>query len=179
MKHPIDKVEWIHRDSLTANDYNPNHVAKPELKLLKLSLLEDGFTQPIVITQDNIIVDGFHRWQLSSSKELIERDKGFVPCVRLVKSLEERMLSTIRHNRARGVHSILSMGKISQYLQKSGLTDEEIMKRLGMEKEELGRLTDNVTMFEGHGDGYFGKSWLPVFEEDRKGTKEDATEGIL
>ena len=89
------------------------------------------------------------------------------------------MLSTIRHNRARGVHSILSMGKISQYLQGSGLTDEEIMRRLGMEKEELGRLTDNVTMFEGHGDGNFGKSWLPVFVEDKKNAEEDATEGIL
>ena len=179
MKHPIDRVKWVHRDKLKANDYNPNHVAKPEMKLLKLSLIEDGFTQPIVITQDNIIIDGFHRWQLSSSKELMERDEGMVPCVKLVKSLENRMLSTIRHNRARGVHSILSMGKISHHLQDSGLTDEEIMKRLGMEKEELGRLTDNVTMFEGHGDGNFGKSWLPVFEEDGKDVEEAGAEGIL
>jgi len=166
MKQPINDIKWIEPERLRANAYNPNHVAKPELELLKISLLEDGWTQPIVTTTDGEIIDGFHRWTLArTDEEVLNLGEGLVPVVELEKPLTDRMMSTIRHNRARGVHNILSMGEISTFLSTSGLSDKEIIRRLGMDKEEYGRLTDNLTMVD-HGDGDFSPSWLPKFETD-------------
>ena len=163
MKHPIQDLHFVKPSELFANDYNPNHVAKPEKKLLKISLMEDGWTQPIVCTEEGEIVDGFHRWSLASEDPEITID-GKIPVVFIKKSKEEMMLSTIRHNRARGSHNILQMGKISKHLQ-GKLTNEEIQTRLGMESEELERLTDNVLMFDDHGEGDYGPSWIPSFDE--------------
>jgi ParB-like chromosome segregation protein Spo0J len=166
MEQPISNLEWVDAGTLKANAYNPNHVAKPELALLKISLMEDGWTQPLVITQEGEIIDGFHRWTLASTdKDVGEMSDGMVPVVVLNKPLRDRMMSTIRHNRARGVHNILSMGEISTFLSTSGLSDKEIIKRLGMDKEEYGRLTDNLTMVD-HGEGEYSPSWLPKFESD-------------
>jgi len=166
MEQPIDNLEWVDAGTLKANSYNPNHVAKPELKLLKISLLEDGWTQPIVITPEGEIIDGFHRWTLvNTDEEINNMTDGMVPVVILNKPLHDRMMSTIRHNRARGVHNILKMGEISTLLSTSGLSDKEIIKRLGMDKEEYGRLTDNLTMVD-HGKGDYSPSWLPKFESD-------------
>ncbi len=166
MKQPIDNIEWLDIDQLRANAYNPNHVAKPELALLKISILEDGWTQPLVATSEGEIIDGYHRWTLAKNdKEINDLTDGMVPVVVLNKPLQDRMMSTIRHNRARGIHNILSMGEISSFLSQSGLSDGEIIRRLGMDKEEYGRLTDNLTMVE-HGDTDFSKSWLPTFETD-------------
>ena len=102
-KQPLDKIIWIDREKLKANNYNPNKVAPPELKLLKISILEDGWTQPIVINDDFTIVDGFHRWTLSGHKEINSLTGGLVPVVILEgKSSNDKKLATIRHNRARG-----------------------------------------------------------------------------
>ena len=156
-KQPVNKVEWIDRNELNANDYNPNHVAPPELELLKTSIIEDGWTQPIVILSDKTIVDGFHRWTLSNDPEVSAMTDGKVPVVTVDFDKDHRMMSTIRHNRARGTHAVLE----------DNLSDKEIMERLSMEEEELERLLDNSGMtIRGTKqiDG-FGKSWVPTDEK--------------
>lgn len=140
-KQPLDKITWLDRDLLKPNNYNPNKVAPPELKLLKISILEDGWTQPIVINADYTIVDGFHRWTVSGHKEINELTDGKVPVVILNDTDEnQKKMATIRHNRARGTHGVLEMSKIVTDMVNDGLTGEEIMGRLQMEKEEIIRL---------------------------------------
>lgn len=168
MVNPIEMVEWMSPEDLKANSYNPNYVAKTELALLKTSLIEDGWTQPIVATESGEIVDGFHRWTLAKTdEEVAALGDGLVPVVTVgsSKSLEDRMMATIRHNRARGTHNILKMGEITQYLKSRDIPEDEIIRRLGMDKEEFERLVDNLTMVD-HGEGDFSKSWLPKFVED-------------
>lgn len=138
---PISKVEWVHRESITPNGYNPNRVAPDELELLTVSILEDGWTQPIVINPDREIVDGFHRWTVSGQVELMGKYHGQVPVVVThPKDIESQKMATIRHNRARGVHGVLDMSKIVQDLIGAGISQEEIMARLMMEEEEVIRL---------------------------------------
>lgn len=148
---------------MSANNYNPNKVFPPELKLIKISLLEDGWTQPIVVF-DNFIVDGFHRWTLVRTDAEVEAlTDGEVPVVRLTgKSLVERMMATVRHNRARGQHGILRMGEIVRAMAKSGLTNEVIAHRLQMEQEEIDRLSDLRGSPDKAGKESFGKGWEPA-----------------
>lgn len=163
MNHPIDAVEWIDRNELYANDYNPNHMAGPEMDLLKQSILEDGFTQPIVARQDGEIVDGFHRWTISADPEIFGLTKGLVPVVRLAENhnIHDQMMSTIRHNRARGVHGVVDMSKIVTVLVESGVSYADIEKRLGMEKEEISRLHDHGKMTKRAAAKEFNKGWVP------------------
>jgi len=159
---PLAAVHWVDPALLTANDYNPNQVFKPELDLLRLSLLEDGWTQPIVATMDNVIVDGFHRWTLASNDDEVRAlGDGCVPVVFVSKDRDERIMSTVRHNRARGQHAIMRMASLVIELADT-LDHEELGKRLGMEQEEIDRLlhahrpsTDTNTA------GEFGKGWVP------------------
>ena len=135
---PVDKV--------VANDYNPNIVAPPEMKLLELSIWEDGFTMPCVCYYDKekdmyILVDGFHRYSvLKTSKRIFQRENGLLPIVVIDKDLSNRMSSTIRHNRARGAHNIELMCHIVAELDKAGMSDQWIMKNIGMDRDELLRL---------------------------------------
>ena len=110
---PISAVHWIDRRELKPNNYNPNRVAKPELNLLKISILEDGWTQPIVANTDNEIVDGFHRWTVSADQEISDMTNGKIPVV-FTKPNDDshQKMSTIRHNRARGTHAVLDMAEI-------------------------------------------------------------------
>lgn len=163
-KQPLNKVQWIDRDQLKPNSYNPNKVMKPELELLKLSILEDGWTQPIVVNDDFTIVDGFHRWTVSGHKEIHEITEGKVPVVVLNPAdHSQRMMATIRHNRARGTHGVLPMSDIVKDLIEQGLTGEEIMKRLKMEKEEVVRLLyrGGIPKSEVFKDEDFSQSWTP------------------
>lgn len=115
---PIDVVEWVPSSKVIGNDYNPNRVAPPEMKLLELSIRQDGYTQPIVTFYDAdkdqyIVVDGFHRTRVGKEvKDISDRIKNHLPVVVIDKDLRERMASTIRHNRARGTHAIPGMAKI-------------------------------------------------------------------
>ena len=158
-------VQWIDPATLTHNDYNPNHVFGPEMLLLKMSLLISGWTQPIVARQDNVIVDGFHRWTLGSTDDDIKAlAGGLVPVVRLSADMEEGELkmATVRHNRARGKHSVLLMGDIVRDLiEEHGYTVDEIIIKLGMEKEEVERLANITTSPEQAGADAFGKGWVP------------------
>lgn len=163
---PVGKVEWIDRNELHGNDYNPNKVAPPELDLLKHSILEDGWTQPIVIRSNNEVVDGFHRWTISADPEIHALTGGLVPVVRLRDDVSEahQKMSTIRHNRARGQHYVASMAEIVIDLVNAGEIDEKIAReRLGMEPEELRRLRDKGEMVKrGAGQaGEYRAAWVP------------------
>jgi len=146
LSQPISQVRWVHRSLLCANDYNPNHVAPPEFDLLALSIVEDGWTQPIVTYANDDgtfdIVDGFHRWMVSARRDLLALTGEWVPVVVIAKTRPDRMLSTIRHNRARGEHGVRPMGSIVRELLEGGMSVEELGERCGMEREEIDRLSD-------------------------------------
>jgi ParB-like chromosome segregation protein Spo0J len=145
-KSPVYNVLAIPIDKIQANSYNPNSVASPEMKLLEISIWEDGYTMPVVCyylaDQDKYeIVDGFHRYTiLKTSQRIFDREQGLLPVVVIDKPISDRMASTIRHNRARGSHSIELMVNIVAELTKSGMSDAWIIKHIGMDKDELLRL---------------------------------------
>ena len=143
---PVDLIRWIPIDQVQANDYNPNSVASNELKLLHTSISHDGYTQPIVTIYDEVlkkyvIIDGFHRYfTCRSNKDIQEATKGCVPVVVLKKSINDRMASTVRHNRARGKHSVTGMANLVFNMLDNGWQDADICNEIGMEADELVRL---------------------------------------
>lgn len=145
-RSPVYNVIPVPAEKVTANNYNPNKVAPPEMELLKTSILEDGYTQPIVCYYDKendkyIVVDGFHRYTiLKTCKEVYDREGGMMPVVVIEKELGDRMASTIRHNRARGTHNIELMSNIVAELVEMGKGDAWICKHIGMSPDELLRL---------------------------------------
>lgn len=145
-KSPVYSVIAVPIEKIQANTYNPNHVAPPEMKLLYQSIKEDGYTMPIVCyyleDEDKYeIVDGYHRYTVMlTHKDIYEREHGMLPVSVIDKPVEQRMASTIRHNRARGEHSIELMSNIVAELVESGMSDAWIMKNIGMDAEELLRL---------------------------------------
>lgn len=164
MKQPLDKITWLDREKLQPNNYNPNKVAPPELKLLKISILEDGWTQPIVVNPDYTIVDGFHRWTVSGHKEIYALTDGKVPTVMVeTKDASQQKMATIRHNRARGTHGVLAMSDIITSMVEEGVSGEDIVKRLGMEKEEVVRLLfrSGVPKSDVFKEAEFSKAWKP------------------
>lgn len=161
--NPVAAIEWVDPATLHANNYNPNHMAPPEEMLLRRSLLEDGWTQPIVSRPDREIIDGFHRWTLAQKyPEILALGDGKVPVAWLRPSdLQHQMMSTIRHNRARGQHAVLKMAEIIRQLKEMGVHDEDIMHRLSMEAEEVERLADTGGMVKrGRAEG-FNAGWVP------------------
>lgn len=145
-KSPVYNVKSVHVDKIRANSYNPNAVAPPEMKLLETSIWEDGYTMPVVcyyVPKDDMyeIVDGYHRYTvLLTSERVKEREKSHLPIVVIDKDETNRMASTIRHNRARGSHSIELMSNIVSELVESGMGDAWITRHIGMDKDELLRL---------------------------------------
>jgi ParB-like chromosome segregation protein Spo0J len=143
---PVDFIQWVEIDKVLPNDYNPNSVAKIEMGLLYKSIKHDGYTQPIVTIYDEkqdkyIIVDGFHRYfTCLMNPDIKERNKGMLPIVVIKKDINERMAATVRHNRARGAHSITGMSSMVFQMLDNGWADEEICNHLGMEAEELLKL---------------------------------------
>lgn len=143
---PVYSVKRVPIEKVTANDYNPNSVAPPEMKLLETSIWEDGYTQPVVVVRDDendkyVVVDGFHRYCiLRDSKKIYDREKGMLPVVVLKKEMHDRMASTIRHNRARGSHNIELMSTIVAELVEMGKGDRWICQHIGMSPDELLRL---------------------------------------
>jgi len=145
-RSPVYDVKRVPMGMVTANDYNPNSVAPPEMALLETSIWEDGYTQPIVTVYDPendryVVIDGFHRYlTLSNSERIKEREQGMLPIVVLKKEMGDRMASTIRHNRARGSHNIELMSTIVSELVEMGKGDRWICKHIGMSPDELLRL---------------------------------------
>lgn len=160
---PVLDVKMVDIDKVVANDYNPNKVAPPEMRLLKLSIESDGYTQPIVTYYDKkkdlyIIVDGFHRYRCA--KEYFDLKK--VPVVVINKKLEERIASTVRHNRARGTHQIVGMSELVLTLTQKGLSDSKICKVLGMELDEVIRLKQITGLKDAFANHEFSKSWIEM-----------------
>jgi ParB-like chromosome segregation protein Spo0J len=167
---PVYNVQRVPLEKIRANAYNPNAVAPPEMKLLEKSILEDGYTMPIVcyyIEEEGIyeIVDGFHRYTtMLRNKEIREREGSCMPVVVIEKDISNRMASTIRHNRARGTHSIDLMVDIVAELTRAGMSNAWIMKHIGMDLDELLRLKQLSGLAELFKDKTFSSAWEVVAE---------------
>lgn len=165
MISPVYNVKAIPVEKIRANSYNPNAVAPPEMKLLELSIWEDGYTMPVVcyyLPGEDVyeIVDGFHRYSiLKNSKRIFDRERGMLPVVVIDKDESNRMASTIRHNRARGSHDIDLMVNIVSELIKSGMSNQWIMRHIGMDADELLRLKQLSGLAELFKDREFSSSW--------------------
>jgi len=165
-EEPVDCVIWVKSDIVESNDYNPNKVAVPEMKLLEISIDQDGYTQPIVAYPENSIytvVDGFHRHRVGKeSKKIQHRIKGYLP-VTVIRpdreSYEDRIAATIRHNRARGKHQIQAMSEIVQELTRRNWTDAKIARELGMDADEVLRLKQISGLAEMFADREFSEAW--------------------
>lgn len=145
-ENPVDKVIWVPKEMVVANNYNPNHVAAKEMRLLYVSVKEDGYTQPIVTIWDEkigkyVIIDGFHRnLVIRQYADINNRCGGMLPIVVLEKDIDQRMASTVRHNRARGSHSVDGMVNIVFSMMRDGKSEREICEKLGMEAKEFTKM---------------------------------------
>lgn len=165
---PVDLVLWVKNERVGANDYNPNSVAPPEMELLEHSISTDGYTQPIVSwekeDEDNYeVVDGFHRSRVGKeSKTVRERVNGYVPLTVIKESQlgrNDRIASTIRHNRARGKHKVDSMSEIVIELKRRNWSDKKVAKELGMDQDEVLRLTQIQGLAEMFKNEEFTQAW--------------------
>ena len=164
---PAYGVRAVHFDKIVPNTYNPNTVAPPEMRLLYDSIREDGYTMPIVCYHDRendtyIIVDGFHRWRIMRDyPDIYEREKGMLPVSVIDKPISGRMASTVRHNRARGTHSVDLMSNIIKEIHEVGRSDAWISRHLGMDRDEILRLKQITGLAALFRDMDFGKAWQP------------------
>lgn len=164
MKSPVYNVIAVPIEKIQANSYNPNAVAPPEMKLLYMSIKEDGYTMPIVCyylseIDKYEIVDGFHRYRIMlSHKDIYDRENGMMPVVVIEKDISNRMASTIRHNRARGSHDVDLMVNIVSELTKAGMSDAWIMRHIGMDADEILRLKQLSGLAELFADKDFSNS---------------------
>ncbi len=167
---PVYHVISVPIDKIKPNSYNPNSVAPPEMKLLYESIKEDGYTMPIVCYYSKeedvyIIVDGFHRYRIMLDySDIYERENGMLPVSVINKTIDRRMASTIRHNRARGSHNVDLMSNIVKELHEIGRSDAWISRHLGMDRDEILRLKQITGLAALFKDVKFGKAWRP--EED-------------
>jgi ParB-like chromosome segregation protein Spo0J len=164
--HPVADVKWVPIEDVEANDYNPNSVAGQEMGLLYTSIKHDGYTQPIVTVYDKrrkkyVIVDGFHRYFVAkNNKDISESTGGTVPVVVLDKSINDRMAATVRHNRARGSHSVGGMSSMVFSMLENGWEDADICNQLGMEPDELLRLKHITGFSKLFDDVEYNKAWV-------------------
>lgn len=143
LSSPLSTLQWVDRDRVKPNDYNPNKVSKQNLELLKQSILTNGWTLPIVVRSDFTIIDGFHRWTVAGEEPLKSMLEGKVPVVIVEhKDKAGNIYGTVTHNRARGTHLLEPMKAIVRELMGEGKSVEEIGKQLGMRPEEIFRLSD-------------------------------------
>ena len=179
---PVDCVLWVKTDDIQANDYNPNSVAPPEMELLRHSIDQDGYTQPVVTwDQGDIreVIDGFHRNRVAREcEEITERVHGYLPVVTIKEDREgrnDRVASTIRHNRARGKHKIDSMSEIVVDLKKRNWSPKKIGKELGMDQDEVLRLCQISGLAEMFSDKSFSEAWeaINLTDDEFEGSLEN------
>lgn len=183
---PVDCVTWLPADTVHANDYNPNAVAPPEMQLLELSILEDGYTQPIVAWNDGAgieVIDGFHRNRVGrESDEVRTRIHGYLPVVIANEDRTDRgdrIAATIRHNRARGKHQIGAMADIVLELKRRNWTDNKIGKHLGMEPDEVLRLAQITGLAELFADAEFSRAWEADLIDETDGLDSELEDVVL
>lgn len=183
-QEPVDLVLWVKSGTVKANDYNPNSVAPPEMELLRVSISEDGYTQPIVTFDDDDtreVVDGFHRHRVGKEcAEIQSRINGYLPVVTINEARQDkgdRIASTIRHNRARGKHKVDSMSDIVVELKRRNWSNEKIGKNLGMDEDEILRLCQITGLADIFSDQDFSRSW-DVEGEITEGDFEELSEEI-
>ena len=163
---PVDYVRLVPLEKVQPNDYNPNSVARIEMGLLLRSIEHDGYTQPVVTVYDSerdlyIVVDGFHRYYvMKSNRKIYERYNGLLPVTVIDKPINDRMASTVRHNRARGKHSVNGMANMVFKMLENGMTDSAICNELGMEPEELLRLKHVTGFSKLFADVEYRKAWV-------------------
>jgi ParB-like chromosome segregation protein Spo0J len=183
-QQPVDCVVWVKNDRVSANDYNPNSVAPPEMELLRTSINADGYTQPIVAHDEGdqfVVIDGFHRNRVGKECEDVRQQvHGYLPVVQIradATDRNHRMASTIRHNRARGKHRVQAMSDIVIELKRRNWSDEKICKELGMDRDEVLRLCQISGLSEIFSGQEFSKAWEPqgaVSPEDFEDISGDA-----
>lgn len=170
-QHPISRIEWLSVDMLDRNDYNPNHVLSPEMRLLKSSLLKQGWIQPILVSRENrdgetryVIIDGFHRSTLAKTdKDVRAMTDGLVPCAVLDLPLSERKMLTVRINRAKGSHAAVKMHELVQSLAtEDGLSVAQIAEGIGATSHEVNTLLQE-NLFEKFdvANHEYSKAWMP------------------
>lgn len=163
---PVNNVRWVHIDRVEPNNYNPNSVARIEMRLLYVSIKKDGYTQPVVTIYDEtrdkyIIVDGFHRYYvLKTNPDIYERTEGHLPIVVIDRPINDVMASTVRHNRARGKHSVDGMANLVFSMLDNGWDDADVCNELGMEPEELVRLKHITGFSKLFADAEYKRAWM-------------------
>lgn len=183
---PIDFVRWVDVDDVIANDYNPNAVAIKEMQLLHKSIKADGYTQPVVVVFDEqkdkyVIVDGFHRTTIMKTYPDVQEMTGRkLPVVVIEKDINERKAATVRHNRARGTHSVVSMSDMVFSMLDNGMTDAQVANELGMEKEEIVRLKHITGFSKLFADKEYSKAWETKHQIllRKKYETENSNEGV-
>lgn len=171
-KSPVYNVIAVPFEKIVPNTYNPNSVAPPEMKLLYESIKNDGYTMPIVCYHNKaedqyVIVDGFHRYRIMlEHQDIYDREMGMLPVSVINKPMDQRIASTIRHNRARGSHDVDLMGNIVKELHELGRSDAWISKHLGMDRDEILRLKQITGLAALFKDVKFGQAWRPAEEEE-------------
>lgn len=187
---PVDYVKWVENTTVIANDYNPNKVAPPEMELLEVSIMNDGYTQPVV-TWDNPdkgkieVIDGFHRNRVGKESKVVnQRVMGYLPVVNIRKEQSDkndRIASTIRHNRARGKHQVDAMSEIVIELKNRNWTNQRISKQLGMDEEEVLRLCQISGLENIFSDNDFSKAWESddYVGEEFKELTDEVTQSML
>lgn len=172
--HPVESIEWVDAEKLSKNNYNPNRVQSPELRLLEYSILKNGWIQPILVSKDYTIIDGFHRATLAkTSKKVQEITGGKVPVVVMDISEAERIMLTIRINRAKGTHMAFKMAdNIKSLIEDHKMSDEDIMEGIGCNRSELDLLKEeNVFKRLDVENTPYSKAWYPSANVKKK---EDA-----
>lgn len=170
---PVDFVRWVNQNEVQANDYNPNSVAPPEMELLRISIMSDGYTQPIVTNDEDgvkVVIDGFHRNRVGRECEDVKtRVHGYLPIVQIRDAQTgrpDRIASTIRHNRARGKHQVHAMSDIVLELKRRNWSDQKIGRELGMDPDEVLRLAQITGLAEAFADRDFSHAWNAVLDID-------------
>ena len=166
--HPVDLVLWVRSERVQANDYNPNRVAAPEMRLLTHSVRANGYTMPIVTHETNeatIVVDGFHRHRIGREiPDVAESVHGRLPVTRIRAERSDeaaRIAATIEHNRARGEHQVDQMSEIVRMLHRAGWRDAKIQEELGMDLDEVTRLKQLTGLAELFADREYSEAWEP------------------
>lgn len=165
INHPVLNIQLVPVEDVKGNEYNPNKVAPPEMRLLTMSIRKDGLTMPVVVSNElegdkYVVVDGFHRTTtVANTKDIRESLKGYIPVSKLHKNIEDRITSTVRHNMARGTHQVELSAKLITMLKKHNWTNARIGKELGMDADEVLRLKQITGLAEAFADKDFSNSW--------------------